>query len=170
MTKVVPHGRKIFVALIFAVLIVVLDTCARELEEETVAQQESGVLAPMFEVDPFWPQPLPNHWLLGAAVGISVDSRDHVWVVHRQASLNARTEIGAAADPAHRRMLYAGAQSAGVRSCRQLGRTLGRPWRGLRLAQFKPRGHHRSQGQRLDRRQRPRGRSHPQVHSKRPNS
>ena len=99
MTKVVPHGRKIFVALIFAVLIVVLDTCARELEEETVAQQESGVLAPMFEVDPFWPQPLPNHWLLGAAVGISVDSRDHVWVVHRQASLNARTEIGAAADP-----------------------------------------------------------------------
>ena len=68
MTKVVPHGRKIFVALIFAVLIVVLDTCARELEEETVAQQESGVLAPMFEVDPFWPQPLPNHWLLGAAV------------------------------------------------------------------------------------------------------
>ena len=99
MTKVVPHGRKIFVALIFAVLIVVLDTCARELEEETVAQQESGVLAPMFEVDPFWPQPLPNHWLLGSAVGISVDSRDHVWVVHRQASLNARTEIGAAADP-----------------------------------------------------------------------
>lgn len=99
MTKVVPHGRKIFVALIFVVLIVVLDTCARELEEETVAQQESGVLAPMFEVDPFWPQPLPNHWLLGAAVGISVDSRDHVWVVHRQASLNARTEIGAAADP-----------------------------------------------------------------------
>ena len=98
MTKVVPHGRKIFAALIFAVLIVVLDTCARELEEETVAQQESGVLAPMFEVDPFWPQPLPNHWLLGAAVGISVDSRDHVWVVHRQASLNARTEIGAAAD------------------------------------------------------------------------
>ncbi len=99
MTKVVPHGRKIFVALIFVVLIVVLDTCARELEEETVAQQESGVLAPMFEVDPFWPQPLPNHWLLGSAVGISVDSRDHVWVIHRQASLNARTEIGAAADP-----------------------------------------------------------------------
>ena len=99
MTRRIPHGRKILVALIFAVVIVALETCARELEEETAAQQESGVLAPMFEVDPFWPQPLPNHWLLGSAVGISVDSRDHVWVIHRQTSLNPRTEAGAAADP-----------------------------------------------------------------------
>ena len=31
--------------------------------------------APMFEVDPFWPKPLPNHWILGATIGIDVDSR-----------------------------------------------------------------------------------------------
>ena len=24
-----------------------------------------GVMAPKFEVDPFWPKPLPNHWILG---------------------------------------------------------------------------------------------------------
>lgn len=48
---------------------------------------------PKTEVDPFWPRPLPNHWLLGSVTGVAVDSRDHVWVVHRgQASLNARTE------------------------------------------------------------------------------
>ena len=35
----------------------------------------------MFEVDPFWPKPLPNHWILGATIGIGVDSRDHVFVV-----------------------------------------------------------------------------------------
>lgn len=57
------------------------------------------VEAPMFEVDPFWPQPLPNHWVLGSAVGVGVDSRDHVFVIHRQQSFNERTEIGAATDP-----------------------------------------------------------------------
>ncbi len=55
--------------------------------------------APIFEVDPFWPQPLPNHWVLGSVVGVGVDSRDHVFVIHRQAPLNERTEIGAATDP-----------------------------------------------------------------------
>lgn len=55
--------------------------------------------APMFEVDPLWPKPLPNHWLLGSAIGVGVDSRDHVYVIHRGESLNARTEAGAAAQP-----------------------------------------------------------------------
>ena len=55
--------------------------------------------APHFEVDPFWPQPLPDRWLLGSAIGVAVDSRDHVFVIHRPESLNERTEIGAATDP-----------------------------------------------------------------------
>ena len=57
------------------------------------------VEAPIFEVDPLWPQPMPNNWLLGSAIGVGVDSRDHVFVIHRPESLNARTEVGAAADP-----------------------------------------------------------------------
>jgi hypothetical protein len=44
--------------------------------------------APMFEVDPLWPKPLPNHWLLGSAIGVGVDSRDHVFVIHRRQSFN----------------------------------------------------------------------------------
>ena len=52
-------------------------------------------VAPRFEVDPFWPKPLPNHWLLGSTIGVSVDSRDHVWIIHRQQSLNAETEASA---------------------------------------------------------------------------
>lgn len=63
------------------------------------AAVEQQVQAPRFEVDPFWPQPLPNHWLLGSAIGVAVDSRDHVFIIHRPESLNARTEAGAAADP-----------------------------------------------------------------------
>ena len=63
------------------------------------AAADSAAEAPIFEVDPFWPQPLPNHWVLGSVVGVGVDSRDHVFIVHRQAPLNERTEIGAAQDP-----------------------------------------------------------------------
>lgn len=55
--------------------------------------------APRFEVDPFWPKPLPNHWVLGSAIGVGVDSRDHVFVIHRRNSFDTRTEIGAATDP-----------------------------------------------------------------------
>lgn len=55
--------------------------------------------APTFEVDPFWPKPLPNHWVLGSAIGVGVDSRDHVFVIHRRNSFDTRTEIGAAMDP-----------------------------------------------------------------------
>ncbi len=55
--------------------------------------------APAFEVDPFWPRPLPNQWVLGSVIGVGVDSRDHVFIIHREQSLNARTEIGAAANP-----------------------------------------------------------------------
>src|SRR5690606_15981500 len=56
--------------------------------------------APFFEVDPFWPKPLPNNWVLGSTIGVGVDSRDHVFIIHRgSATLNARTEAGAEQDP-----------------------------------------------------------------------
>jgi hypothetical protein len=43
--------------------------------------------APNYEVDPMWPKPLPNQWILGAVVGVAVDTRDHVWIVHRPSTL-----------------------------------------------------------------------------------
>jgi len=53
-----------------------------------------------FQVDPLWPKPLPNHWLLGSITGVTVDARDHIWVVHRGGdSMNARTEIGLVSNP-----------------------------------------------------------------------
>ena len=48
--------------------------------QEAVAQ---GKQAPRFEVDPYWPKPMPNNSVLGQAIGVSVDERDHVWMVHR---------------------------------------------------------------------------------------
>ncbi len=55
----------------------------RLFRSEVAAQTRGGVQAPMFEVDPYWPKPLPNHWNLGAAVGVWVDAQDHIWMIHR---------------------------------------------------------------------------------------
>jgi DNA-binding beta-propeller fold protein YncE len=38
---------------------------------------------PSFVIDPAWPQPLPNNWLLGQVGGLYVDQHDHVWVYNR---------------------------------------------------------------------------------------
>ena len=64
-----------------------------------VRVQGQALQAPKFQVDPLWPKPLPNHWLLGSAVGVAVDSRDHIFVINLPNSFNARTEIGAAQTP-----------------------------------------------------------------------
>ena len=63
------------------------------------AEAQSTVQAPVFEVDPLWPKPLPNNWLLGWTIGIWVDELDHIWVIHRGASGLNRNERGAELDP-----------------------------------------------------------------------
>ena len=47
------------------------------------AQSRAAVEMPTFQWDPTWPKPLPNNWMLGATIGAHVDSRDHIWIVHR---------------------------------------------------------------------------------------
>ena len=64
------------------------------------AAQRQAAQAPRFEVDPMWPKPLPNHWILGSTIGVGVDSRDHVFIIHRgDSTLNQRTEAGSASKP-----------------------------------------------------------------------
>ena len=58
---------------------------------EAAASDENVVtpqpLVPSFRVDPFWPRTLPNKWLVGAVAGVAVDRDDHVWIIHRPATL-----------------------------------------------------------------------------------
>jgi hypothetical protein len=61
--------------------------------------QGSSVSAPVFEVDPLWPRPLPNNWLLGWTIGVWVDEQDYVWVIHRGAGGLNKNERGAELDP-----------------------------------------------------------------------
>src|ERR1700724_3485240 len=55
----------------------------------SAAAQDSKTQSTVFHVDPMWPKPLPNRWVLGSVIGVSVDSQDHVWIVHRPATLQA---------------------------------------------------------------------------------
>jgi DNA-binding beta-propeller fold protein YncE len=57
---------------------------------------QAGV--PRYAVDATWPKPLPGKWILGQVSGIAVDTRDHVWLLHRPRSLTAR-EAGAVQTP-----------------------------------------------------------------------
>ena len=88
--------RIVFSAIAVVAALIALGFGQKALDNTVQAQ---GKQAPMFEVDPFWPKPLPNHWILGSTIGIGVDSRDHIYIIHRRDTFNERTEIGAATDP-----------------------------------------------------------------------
>jgi hypothetical protein len=66
-----------------------------------IAVGSQQMQVPTYAVDPFWPKPLPNRWILGAVAGVSVDASDHVWIVHRPATLqpNETRSIWRAAPP-----------------------------------------------------------------------
>ena len=54
------------------------------LPSEVRAQSgKPAIDAPKFEVDPFWPKPLPNHWVIGMVGGVCIDAQDHVFTVTR---------------------------------------------------------------------------------------
>src|SRR6185295_11268091 len=48
---------------------------------------QTPMQVPRYQVDPAWPKQLPNHWLVGAVVGVAVDANDHVWITHRPSTL-----------------------------------------------------------------------------------
>ncbi len=73
-------------------LLAVFTTAGLLVARELAGQNRHTVQAPYFEVDPFWPKPLPNHWLLGSSIGVSVDERDHVWMIHRGSATLAEKE------------------------------------------------------------------------------
>ena len=76
----------IFKGVVVAAIVAALGLSASALDQ---AGKTEMVTAPMFEVDPAWPKPLPNNWLIGQAIGLTVDAQDKVWMVHRVDSLTA---------------------------------------------------------------------------------
>lgn len=88
-------AKKIVLGTSLVVLVGALWMGQSRLEGTVAAQMQ----APLFEVDPFWPQPLPENWLLGNAIGVWVDDQDVIWMVHRSSATLTGGESGAEQDP-----------------------------------------------------------------------
>jgi DNA-binding beta-propeller fold protein YncE len=77
--------RSTYIAVGLVAVLVALGIASTVLDKRA-AVQAAGTQAPKFEVDPMWPKPLPNHWVMGMTIGVSVDAQDHIWIVHRSGS------------------------------------------------------------------------------------
>ncbi len=84
--------RNFYVGATIAAVIAVLAIAQYTLQTVARAQENGGAnRAGIYQVDPLWPKPLPNNWVLGSTVGLAIDARDHVFIVHRgQSSLDIK--------------------------------------------------------------------------------
>jgi hypothetical protein len=53
---------------------------------------------PIYRVDPFWPKPLPNNWIIQGVPVMVTDRNDHIWVISRPRDINP-DESGASTNP-----------------------------------------------------------------------
>ena len=91
--------RHIRIGAMFVAAVATLGGGSRVLDRRAAASAAAAtVQAPRFEVDPLWPKPLPNQWILGQTIGVSVDAQDHVWIIHRAGSLEPG-EVHATTNP-----------------------------------------------------------------------
>jgi DNA-binding beta-propeller fold protein YncE len=89
--------RDLLIGVTFLVVLALLAIGQKTLENRAVAEA-AGIQVPMFEVDPLWPKPLPNHWIMGNTIGVSADAQDHIWIIHRGGSLEPK-EVYATTNP-----------------------------------------------------------------------
>src|ERR1051326_6493663 len=83
--------RTYTIGAIFLAVLTVLAITSYVLQKRAVVEA-AGAQAPRFEVDPMWPKPLPNHWVIGATIGVAVDGNEHIWIIHRAGSLEAKEQ------------------------------------------------------------------------------
>ena len=86
------RNRTLVVGATVVALLITLGITQAVLERTAAAQSRGAVQAPRFEVDPLWPKPLPNHWILGSTIGVWVDTDDHIWIIHRSTATLGNNE------------------------------------------------------------------------------
>jgi DNA-binding beta-propeller fold protein YncE len=79
-------------------LLVIAGGCAPDSDPPDAPDAAVHADAPLFEPATDWPGPLPAHWVIGPGTGIHVDSRDHVWILHRPERISEE-DMEAAYDP-----------------------------------------------------------------------
>jgi DNA-binding beta-propeller fold protein YncE len=97
-----PHmkrKRNLAIGTALLALLAMLGLGQSMLQRVAAAQAKGGVQAPRFEVDPMWPQPMPNHWVMGNVIGVGVDTKDNIYIIHRGAGSLEAKEIYATTTP-----------------------------------------------------------------------
>lgn len=94
--KHVPHLVPDVALLLLASLISAWSAATPTAQGRPTQQQ-----IPTFRVDPAWPKPLPNHWIIDAIASIAVDAQNHIWITHQPSTLqpNETRTIWKAAPP-----------------------------------------------------------------------
>src|SRR5258705_11922399 len=93
------NTRRNLVIVAASALVLAALGCGQAVLQSRADASGRTVEAPRFEVDPLWPKPLPNHWLLGMTIGVWVDEQDHVWIIHGTSATLREMERGAEASP-----------------------------------------------------------------------
>ena len=69
------------------------DTASSSMQSMSMPMDASGANVPegvaQFAVDPFWPKPLPNNWIMGQVAGTTVGPDDNIWIIHRPWTVQA---------------------------------------------------------------------------------
>jgi DNA-binding beta-propeller fold protein YncE len=91
-------SRRALVAGSVVLLLVALGISERMLHESVEAQSATANQIPLFQVDPLWPKPLPNGWVIGSTIGVDVDVQGNIWIIHRPGTL-VNNEKEAALNP-----------------------------------------------------------------------
>jgi hypothetical protein len=81
-----------------ASVLVVLAAVAALQAQQT---RKDADVAPQFQFDPTWPrQPFPNKWIVGNVIGVAVDPKDHIWILHRPSGLTDGEKAASLTPPA----------------------------------------------------------------------
>ena len=71
-----------------------------DMEEETSMAEPAAdpmpVGPPTYELDQSFPPEMPNEWVMGVPTSVSVDSRDHVWILSRPGTVAEEQRSNAA--------------------------------------------------------------------------
>jgi DNA-binding beta-propeller fold protein YncE len=67
-----------------AVVASVLFVCAWAGIQPAPMSLQAQSTAPRFEIDPYWPKPLPEGWIIGRTGSVCVDAQDHLVVTNRR--------------------------------------------------------------------------------------
>jgi hypothetical protein len=61
--------------------------------------RQQAVDAPKFELDPFWPKPLPDRWVTGNVTSVCIDAQDHVFTLNQGHLILHEQKTATAAPP-----------------------------------------------------------------------